>query len=178
MKNKQIIVLVLICILCISLIIYTTICVVKEINNNSSKNAAEYKPVKAVEVEAMADSERLEIVRKYTLVNSDEFSIKELYSVLSSDELNKYPNIHSFEKYMNDYIIKNINFGNDYLNVEKKSQEKKDKIINTEYVINVYTSEEYIKLFDYENNVEPKSKFEYYVSLLEDEGGYSLEVYN
>ena len=178
MKNKQIIVLALICMLSIFLIVYTSIYVIKEIKNNSSKNAAEYEPIKTVDVETMADSERLEIINKYTLVNSDEFSINELYNILSSEELKKYPDMESFEKYINDYIIKNIELGRDYLNVEKKSQENKDKTIKTEYVISVYTSEEYIKLFDYENNINPQSKFNYYVLLIEDIDGYSLEIYS
>jgi len=178
MKNKQIIVISIICILSISLIVYTTMYVIKEIENNSNKNAAEYVPFDVDEVENMADSERFAIINKYALVNSDEFSINELYKVLSNDELNKYTDIQSFEKYINQYIIKNIDIGNDYLNAEKVSQEKKDKIVKTEYVINVYTSEEYIKLFDYESDIKPNVKFSYYVLLIENADGYSLEIYN
>jgi len=45
-------------------------------------------------------------------------------------------------------------------------------------VINVYTSEEYIKLFDYESDIKPNVKFSYYVLLIENADGYSLEIYN
>ena len=97
--------------------------------------------------------------------------------MLSNKYIEEYKDVQSFKAYLNSTIISNIDLNNDYLNAEKKSQNEKNDIIEIEYVINAYGKDEYIKLFNYESNQKPKPIFSYYVLLIEDSNGYSLEIY-
>lgn len=178
MKNKQIIVLCLILIISMLLVIYSTIYMINEIKSNSDKQAAEYNVMSEDEIEILSDNSRLQIISKYTLVNNDEFSMTKLYELLSKACLSKFTTFQLFNQYIEKTIINNIDMTNDYMIAEKGVQTETDNYIETEYVINVYTSKEYIKLFSTENSEEPKSKFSYKVKLIESkvENNYCFEI--
>lgn len=178
MKNKQRIVVLIFFIICVVLVIYATIVCISEFVYMTSAKSAKYDIVTDEDISARTLQEKQDFVNTYAMVNTDEFSTNKLYDYLSDAYKEKYSSIEDFTEYVNKNIISNIDLSSDYLNVELVSQYIKNNMNMTEYVVNVYTNAEYIKLFDYESEQKPNVKFKYSVLFIEDSNqNYVIEIW-